>query len=276
MIIDIDRVTSLIKKTAETLVLPRFSSLDETDVEAKPSPQDPEDIVTIVDREVEAALTSSLQQEILSAPVIGEEAAHHDRSLLDLTSADGPLWIIDPIDGTKNFAAGKPNFGIMVAFVVDGITQAAWIILPALNETYVAERDCGTFFNGNRARVPPLMREVPPRGSILTRYMSEELRHTVAEGLADVVQVVEPSGCAATEYTNVLRGVLDFVVYYRLLPWDHAAPALVLSEGGGCAKHASGGEYTVRSQNQLTIVARDSETSSRLLARAKPVGHRDL
>ena len=75
---------------------------------------------------------------------------------------------------------------------------------------------------------------------------------------------------AAIEYTDILRGLGDFVIYYRLLPWDHAAPALVLTEAGGLVSHLSGQPYTARSQSQLTIVARDAVTVDQLRAWLRP------
>ena len=64
------------------------------------------------------------------------------------------------------------------------------------------------------------------------------------------------SGCAAVDYTAVLQGELDFMVYYRLLPWDHAAPALMLTEAGGLVEHASGRPYSPRAAHQPTIACR--------------------
>ena len=90
---------------SRTLVLPRFANLAEGDVQAKASADDPEDIVTIVDREVETELTRTLAALAPPATVVGEESVHERPELLDLMASDEPLWVIDPIDGTKNFAA---------------------------------------------------------------------------------------------------------------------------------------------------------------------------
>lgn len=79
-----------------------------------------------------------------------------------------------------------------------------------------------------------------------------------------------PSGCAAIEYTDILRGRGDFVIYYWLLPWDHAAPAIILTEAGGLVSHVSGRSYTARSESQLTIVARDVVTAAQLRTWLRP------
>lgn len=270
MAIDIQAVTGLIEEAARTLVLPRFSRLSVDDVETKTTPGDPEDLVTIVDREVEAHVSEALTALTPSAAVIGEEAAHHRPELLRSLASDQPLWVIDPIDGTKNFAAGDSGFGVMVAYVVEGRAQAAWLVLPARRQTFVAEAGSGAFVNGERIRVPSAPQEVRSRGAVLVRYMPDGLGEAVTAALDGRVLMRPPSGCAAIEYTDILRGLGDFVIYYRLLPWDHAAPALVLTEAGGLVSHLSGQPYTARSQSQLTIVARDAVTVDQLRAWLRP------
>lgn len=256
MAIDIQEVTALIEEAAQTLVLPRFARLSTDEVEAKATIGDPEDVVTIVDREVEAHLTRGLAFLTPSAVVIGEEAASHRPELLDALASDQPLWLIDPIDGTKNFVAGDSGFGIMVAYLVEGLTRAAWVALPARRQTFVAEEGSGAFLNGNRVRVASA-HEGRPRGSVFVRYMPGSLGKTVTDALDGHVEIIRPSGSAAVEYTETLTGLRDFVLYYRLLPWDHAAPAFVLAEGGGHVGHFNNQPYTARSASQLTIVARD-------------------
>lgn len=269
MAIDIHAVTALIEEAAHTLVLPRFARLSTDEVRAKATPGDPEDVVTIVDREVEAYLTKALTSLTPSAPVIGEEAASHWPERLDVLASDQALWLIDPIDGTKNFVAGDSGFGMMVAYVVEGLTRAAWVVLPARHQTFVAEEGSGAFLNGKRILVSSVQ-EGPPRGSVLVRYMPGSLGKTVTDALDGHVKIIPSSGSAAIEYTDTLAGLRDFVIYYRLLPWDHAAPALLLTEGGGYVGHFSGQLYTARSENQLTIVARDVVLHEQVRDRLRP------
>jgi fructose-1,6-bisphosphatase/inositol monophosphatase family enzyme len=268
--INIQAVTGFIEEAAQSLILPRFSRLSSDEVEAKATPGDPEDVVTIVDREVEAHLSKALAALTPSAAVIGEEAAHSRPELLHLLATDQALWVIDPIDGTKNFAAGDSGFGIMVAYVVEGRAQAAWLMLPARRQTFVAEAGSGAFINGERIRVPSDQQGTSSCGAVLVRYMPDGLGETVTGALHGRVRMNAPSGCAAIEYTDILRGLSDFVVYYRLLPWDHAAPALILTEAGGRVSHFSGLPYTARSESQLTIVARDVGVADQLFAWLRP------
>jgi fructose-1,6-bisphosphatase/inositol monophosphatase family enzyme len=264
MAINIQTVTDLIEEAAQRLVLPRFCRLSGNDVESKATPGDPEDMVTIVDRDVEMHLSKALAALTPSAAVIGEEAAHHRPELLRLLATDKPLWVIDPIDGTKNFAVGDSSFGIMVAYVVEGQAQAAWVLLPAKGQTFIAERGSGAFVNGERIRIPSTVSGSPLRGAVLVRYMPQGLGQMVIEALQGRVQTKQPLGCAAMEYTDILRGRGEFIIYYRLLPWDHAAPALIVTEASGHVTHCNGQPFTPRSENQLTIVARDVRTADQL------------
>src|SRR5690606_10868612 len=104
--VDVDAVSRVIEEAARTLVLPRFTRLSVVDVEAKPTPGNPADLVTVVDRDVEAQLSTALTALEPSARVVGEEGAHRHPELLQVLESDEPIWIIDPLDGTRNFASG--------------------------------------------------------------------------------------------------------------------------------------------------------------------------
>jgi fructose-1,6-bisphosphatase/inositol monophosphatase family enzyme len=258
---DIDAVSAIINETARDLVLPRFRRLSSHAVLPKTTPGDPEDIVTIVDREVEERLARALTALSPAAGVIGEEATQRQPGLLRMLESDRALWLIDPIDGTKSFAADDDGFGIMVAYVVGGRTEAAWIALPARKQLLVAEAGSGAFANGARVLVPSAQPADLPRGALYVRYMPPALGEAVDEATRGRFKPMRPSGCAAGENTDILGARKDFVIYYRLLPWDHAAPALILTEAGGRVEHLDGAAYTARSGNQITVVSRDRSTA---------------
>jgi fructose-1,6-bisphosphatase/inositol monophosphatase family enzyme len=269
---DIDTVTGLIQEIAQTAVLPRFRQLLHGEVEKKVTPGDPDDIVTVVDHLVEEQLGHALVALAPSVPVIGEEAVHSRPELLQLLGSDGPFWVLDPIDGTKNFVRGDDRFGIMLAWVVAGGARAAWVVLPARGQTFVAEAGSGAFLNGARITTQPERRDNLSRATLHVRYMPGPLRETVLRAADGRFHHVPDSGCAAVEYTNILTGDSEFAAYYRLMPWDHAPPALLLIEGGGCVEHLDGTPYSVRSPNQLTIAARDATLSERVRAWMRPNG----
>jgi fructose-1,6-bisphosphatase/inositol monophosphatase family enzyme len=149
----------------------------------------------------------------------------------------------------------------MLAWVVGGQTRAGWIVLPARQQTFVTEAGGGVLLNGARISIPSRAADGLPRGAVLLRYMPDNLRGTVTRAARGRYQVIPDSGCAAVDYTDILKGERDFAVYYRLMPWDHAAPALMIAEAGGSVHHVDGAPYSPRSENQLTIVARDADVS---------------
>ena len=269
---DIQHVTGLIAEASETLILPRFRRLRPEDIENKSPSAEREDLVTVVDREVEVFLTRALGSLDPGAAVVGEEAVHADATLLRRVTAERPVWIIDPIDGTRNFARGDDGFGVMVSRVEDGSTVAAWVVLPARGDAFVAEVGGGTWLNDRRLHVPGTPAPDTPRGRLMVRYMPADIRaHVTQVAHAGHLDVVPDSVCAAVEYTEIIRAEQDFAVYYRLLPWDHAAPALILTEAGGAVEHLSGEPYTVRSDNQVTVVARSREVARQMRAKLRPM-----
>jgi fructose-1,6-bisphosphatase/inositol monophosphatase family enzyme len=261
--LDVDVVSALVMDVVHGVILPRFRSLDPGDVEQKSSPADPDDVVTIVDRQAEQALTRALRAIAPEAAVIGEEAAHADPGMLDLLARDHPVWVLDPIDGTRNFVAGHDSFGIMLAYISQGVTRAAWVCLPARSELYVAELGGGAYCNGTRVSIPSDSTPEVPNGTVHTRFMPSQIRSTIAQCAGRFV-AQHDAHSAAVEYAEILRGRRDFAVYYRLLPWDHAAPGLMVAEGGGWSGHLDGTPYSPRSSDQVTIVASSRGLAQRI------------
>src|SRR5688572_9698983 len=133
--------------------MPSFRTLQPEDIHSKDTPGDPDDLVTIVDKSAELYLIDALTAVVPGAAFIGEEAVCENPALLDALSARAPAWLIDPIDGTKNFASGNADFGVMLALVEGGRTRASWMAVPAAEPggyTIVAERGGGTWIDGAR------------------------------------------------------------------------------------------------------------------------------
>jgi fructose-1,6-bisphosphatase/inositol monophosphatase family enzyme len=262
----IDRVTTLVQNVVASVVMPSFRSLRPEDIHSKDTPGDPDDLVTIVDQAAERYLIDALKDIVPGAVFIGEEAVCEDPTLLAALSGAEPAWLIDPIDGTKNFARGNVNFGVMLALVEAGRTRASWMAIPAAHPagyTVIAVRGSGTRIDGVSI---DSRRDVParPRGSIHTRMMPADTARDVMQRLHGQYEPQPSTGAAATEYSSIIRGDKDFVIYYRLLPWDHAPGALAVTEAGGAAVHLSGDAYAPLSPNQVTIFAATPELAETL------------
>src|SRR5215510_12614816 len=122
---DAGRVAELMRETAAAELLPRFRALAKEDIRMK----GPGDVVTIADVASEQRLASGLARILPGVPVVGEEAVEQDAGLIALIGRPGEsCWIVDPLDGTSNFAAGRDTFAMIVCLVHDRETVAGWIL----------------------------------------------------------------------------------------------------------------------------------------------------
>ena len=121
--VDYEQVGLAVSELAKRHALSRFRRLRASDISEKA----PGDLLTIADLETERALTAALEEILPGSVVVGEEAVSERPELLRALEEDRPCWVVDPIDGTINFAAGLPLFATMVALVLNGVVQAAWI-----------------------------------------------------------------------------------------------------------------------------------------------------
>ena len=217
-----DDVSDLIRDVCARTILPRFRALARHEVEQKR----PGDLVTVADREAEAELTEAFRAATPHALVVGEEASFLDPRLAEGLPTAEHAWVIDPVDGTRNFAAGSTDFGVMVAEVRGGVATRGWIWQPLHEALYVAERGAGGVCNG--VPLSPLdPTPTPWRVAVWPRLARER-----AEGL-----LLRPTrGSCAIDYPALARGELDGLAYRSIHPWDHLAGTLLVTELGGAAR----------------------------------------
>lgn len=232
-------VAGLMRRVARDVVLPRFRHLSADMVQEK----SPGDLVTVADREAEAALAEALLPLVPGSRVVGEEAAAADPALLDGLD-EGTVWIVDPIDGTGNFAAGYAPFGIMVALCVGGEVTAGWLLDPLSDRLCHARSGEGAWVNGVRVTA----RETgaaKPVAALATSFMTPQDREGVEARAAGRFEVVAIPRCAAEQYPRLALGENDLSIFERTLPWDHAPGALFLNEAGGRVARTDGSPYRI-------------------------------
>ena len=176
--------------------------------------------------------------------VVGEEAVSADRSVLNRLSGDGDVWLVDPVDGTADFADGRQPFAVMVALVRAGRTVASCILDPVTGIAATAEYGAGAYLGGTRAVSPP----AGPSRHRTTRAVGRPLhagqRPQAGGRLGPLVGAVLPGrNCAGYEYPAIVRDEQQFAFFWRMLPWDHAPGILFLEEAGGVAWHLDGTPY---------------------------------
>src|SRR5262245_22300246 len=234
---DSDRVAELMRETAAAELLPRFRALAEEDIRMK----GPGDYVTVADEASEQRLASGLARILPGVPVVGEEAVEKEPGLLDLIQRPGEAcWIVDPLDGTANFAAGKDTFAMIVCLVSDRLTVGGWILDVPRGHMAVALRGEGTTLDGEPVRrAKP---ERPPIGFVGYKVRKEFDRQLPPERRRSLGRV-STLRCAGAEYLEILAGRADFNLYRMTKPWDHAAGVLMLTEAGGEAIRFDGQPY---------------------------------
>lgn len=235
MIPKIQPVVDLIAEVSAEIILPRFRKLAAHEVSEK----GPGDVVTIVDTESEARMSARLQDLVPGSRVVGEEGASADPSVLAMLAGDDPVWIIDPLDGTQNFANGIACFAVIIAYCVKGETVAGWIGNPTAGSVSWAARGEGAWANGSAMRVAtaPIPEMVGSVGSKTRRYIENLPTSARAKAPTEFVRYA----CVGREYIDLARGALHFAQYAgRLKPWDHAAGVLLHAEAGGYGRMVKG------------------------------------
>lgn len=254
----IDIVSDLLRSIASELILPRFRALHSDEVFQKA----PGDLVTVVDREVEARLEPELRALVPRSRVVGEEAASADHSVLD-DIGSGWVWTVDPLDGTANFVAGLETFAVMVGLLREGVPIAGWILSPVSGDLAVAEAGSGARLNGSPITVSS--RASAPRGMALTRLLPPELKQAwEASGLGREFEV--GSGCAGVEYPALVAGSWGSMFFWRTLPWDHVPGCLLVTEAGGRVARLDGSGYSPGDGRRGLLIASDDREWSRVSA----------
>jgi fructose-1,6-bisphosphatase/inositol monophosphatase family enzyme len=259
------RVCEFLKETAEEDVLPRFRDLAEHHVMEK----QPGDLVTVADLDAEKRLTRMLTDHLPGSIVVGEEAVHGDPDKLRELETQTDLWIIDPVDGTQNFAEGKSPFAIVIAYLHGGRTRGAWIHDPVAGDTAVAEEGSGAWIGDRRLAVAPGGTIEAMTGLINSNAYGREFRDVVRPKKQAFGEVLR-YGCAAFAFRMLASGQRHFSVYNRLWPWDHAAGVLLHAEAGGFTARVDRIPYRPIDRAQGLLSAPDEETWRRIDAFLKP------
>lgn len=246
----IEPVGHALRELATTLVLPRFRRLRDDEVMEK----SPGEIVTIVDREVEHALTPLLQGLLPGSRVVGEEAVAENPALLEQLDR-GWVWLLDPVDGTANFAAGREAFAMMVALLRDGEAVASWIHAPLADTLSVAERGAGAFVDGISLRTSDIRPDATRKGVVKTRYLPLDFAAALEAGEGGVAAFAPGSGSAGIDYPALARGDWRFLLYWRTLVWDHVPGSLFITEAGGHAARLDGSRYLAADPRDGLLVA---------------------
>lgn len=229
-------VVELMVEAAQRLILPRYRALTSGQVRTKSGPMD---LVTVADEEAERWLTPRLEALLPGSVVVGEEAVAAQPEALQRLLGAAPVWLIDPVDGTWNFAEGRPDFCVMVALVRAGMVESGWIYEPLRSRCTISQRGEGAWMldlqTGQRVALDGFS------GGSLEDLVGFAYHRPLMDRPVPVRH--HRLGSAGVEYVRLVSGQESFALYDRNKPWDHAAGSLIAAECGGVVAHIDGVPY---------------------------------
>ncbi|MET9730877.1 inositol monophosphatase family protein [Streptomyces sp. NPDC006458] len=252
-------VEEAVRKAAAAEIMPRFRQLGAHEIDQKSGPHD---LVTDADREAERHLTEVLTRLLPGSVVVGEEAVHADPTTYEAIRGDAPVWIVDPVDGTRQFVHGQDGFCTLIALARHGVVYASWTYAPARDQLATAVRGQGAYLDGER-----LFAGAPAAGSPLRiatshpDYTTDEQKRALLGLWADGT-APRACGSAGLEYLAVARGESDATAFSWELAWDHAAGLLLVEEAGGAHLTLTDEPFRITGGNSLPFTAaRDAATA---------------
>ena len=234
----------LLRAAARAEIMPRFRRLGAAGIRAKTGPLD---LVTDADEAAEAMIAQGLTRRFPGCVIVGEEETAKNPSLLDELEGAELAFVVDPIDGTSNYAAGLPLFGTMVAALVRGEVVASVIHDPIVDSSSLAVRGEGAWEQAADGTTHDLRVADPVpvhrmTGAASWRYLPPGLREAFLPNMTQLAQAFD-FRCAAQGYRMLAAGYCHFLMFHRLMPWDHLPGWLLHHEAGGYAARFDGSPY---------------------------------
>jgi fructose-1,6-bisphosphatase/inositol monophosphatase family enzyme len=256
-------VEEAVRKAAAQEIMPRWRRLADHEIDRKSGPHD---LVTDADRQSELYLTEALRALLPGSVVVGEEAVHDNPASYEGIRGEAPVWIVDPVDGTRQFVQGDTGFCTLVALAQGGVIHASWTYAPAREEFATAVRGQGAFLDGTRlhAGSPDPGRDLRVATSH-PDFTTEEQKRSLL-GLRTDGVAPRSCGSAGLEYLAVARGESDSTAFCWEAAWDHAAGLLLVEEAGGAHLTRAGDPFRITGGNDLPFTAaRDEATARRVV-----------
>ena len=258
-------VINLVRRAAKAEILPRFRNLGRRDVATKAGKFD---LVTEADTAAEAMLARGLQQMFPHALIVGEEAASADPELRGKIAEAELCFILDPVDGTWNFANGLALFGVILAVTRFGKPVMGLLYDPIMDDWIVADEASPARLV--RSAGAERVLQVSGGGALdeMSGYihlylMDRDKQDEMAAALPEFgrTQVLR---CSCHEYRTLAQGGMDFCISGTMTPWDHAAGVLICQQAGGHVAMLDGSDYTASVTEGYLLSAPDEDSWNRL------------
>ena len=259
-------LVEIVRRVARDEIMTRFRAMPESAIHAKSAP---DDLVTEADLRAESQITHAVRTLLPDALIVGEEAVSIRPTILGSLPNEFHTVIIDPIDGTWNFAKGLTTFGVILAVTEKGETVFGLLYDPVIDDWILARRDGGTWYC--RPGAEPLQLRISgdapmdqTLGFVPLFMFPYETRMRLAGAIPGFRRIWSVR-CSCHEYRLLAKGHADFCLSGTLNPWDHAAGALAVVEAGGAAGLLDGRDYAPGlTEGGHLVTARSPETLERI------------
>ncbi len=224
-------------------------------------------LVTEMDLRSERAVVAILRAAFPEHGILAEEGTN-------IQNGSGFTWIIDPLDGTTNYAHGYPCFSVSIALVRNGAPEVGVVFDPMRDELFTAQNGQGAFLNGRQIRVSghdKLINSLLATGFPYDRRESEKNNLDYFHDLLMASQEVRRDGSAALDLCSVACGRFDGFWELKLKPWDTAAGSLIVREAGGMVTDFTGGRSGLYDDE---ILASNGRIHEQMLEILRAVGKR--
>lgn len=268
--VDLAKVDQIIREVALAEIMPRFRKLAEGDVQMKGK----DDPVTIADQQAEERLSERFTAYLPGSVVVGEETCAANPSVLGHLDRDHPTWIIDPIDGTRNFVAGKSEFAVMVGLIRNREPVASWIHDPNSGDTIMAEQGSGVWLRGQKLKLAAAQPGVGPLVGLVGARVKKLIHDSSVMPEGSGMPPIEIGSCAGFDYPRLFTGPVTFAdaptpragfLFYRHTnPWDHVPGLFLNKEGGGYSADWSGKPYRMTEPRSGLLFAANRDEWMRL------------
>lgn len=268
-----DALVEAVRDAAAAEIMPRFRQLETSEIATKASAFD---LVTAADTGAEAHIRAAIKGILPDARVIGEEGVAADPSELDQIDAPGLTVIIDPVDGTWNFARGLATFGTLLAVVEDGQAIFGLLYDPVIDDWIEATKGAGAWHIARGARrqlvLPPALPLAEMTG-LHARYGLTKAQWVASAGVHMSFAKVTSIGASLWDYRMLTTAGVGFCLNRYLNVWDHAAGVLALTEAGGYAALLDGTPYRPGLREGYLLAAQSKEVWEAVAGLFRPAIH---
>ncbi len=221
-------------------------------------------VVTFTDDAIQNFVEAGLRERYPDIPFMGEEMPHA-RQVSVLGGDAARFWVLDPLDGTTNYVAGFPFYGISLALVENGAAVFGVVHDPIRGETFRAQRDGGATLNGEALRPAPVQR----LGQCVANVDYKRLTRPVADRLvrSPPYRSQRNLGSCVLEWCWLAAGRFQLYLHGGQKLWDYAAGSLILSEAGGVASGFEGGDLDCRTLSKRSVIAASTPALHELWSR---------